>query len=332
MLYGGIDSGAVTERADDMTATMAAVAQSHALESSCSIVHREFLLWPDEERRLFGRIDKNVSPISEMSGDALIESESWEEPETNSWAVSLSAGSKTVRLGFLNDFYDDETQDDRNLILDEVIVFDAVGAVVERVELETLDPADCQGPYWNDSLGRRDGYVLYCERWLDVPVSIPADGDYRIEVVAFQQAAGDEPAMLGIVVESDIESSRGAKKIRRKLVELHEKLLGTTESVDSPDVEAAFQLFVEVWEHKRNTEDWREEDIACDIHDDWYFEGIADDVLQINEDGELEVNGDRADEILDDADWWGQGRQDPIVQTWVVVLAYLLTDYRYLFF
>ena len=331
LLYGGIDSRAVTERAVDMTATMAAVAQSHALESSCSIVQREFLLSPDEKRRLFGRIDKNVSPISEMLGDAVIESESWAEPETNSWAVSLSTGPKNVRLGFLNDYSDDETQDDRNLILDEVIVFDAVGAVVERVELETLDPADCQGPYWNDSLGRRDGYVLYCERWLDVPVSIPADGDYRIEVVAFQQAAGDEPAMLGIVVESDIETSRGAKKIRRKLVELHEKLFGATVSIDSPDVEAAFQLFVEVWEHKRNTEEWREEDIACDIRDDWYFEGIADDVLQINEDGELEFNGDRADEILDDADWWGQGRQDPIVQTWVVVLAYLLTDYRYLF-
>ena len=65
LLYGGIDSEAVTERAGDMTATMAAVAQSHALESSCAIVQREFLLWPDENRRLFGGIDQNVSPISE---------------------------------------------------------------------------------------------------------------------------------------------------------------------------------------------------------------------------------------------------------------------------
>ena len=332
LLYGGIDSGAVTERADDMTATMAAVAQSHALASSCAIVQREFLLWPDENRSLFGRIDQNVSPISEMSGDAVIESESWAEPETNSWAVSLGAGPKTVRLGFLNDFYDDNTQGDRDLILDEVIVYDVGGGIVTRVELETLDPADCQGPYWNDSLDRHDGYALNCRGWLDVPVSIPADGDYRIEVVSYQQAAGDEPAMLGIVVESDIETSRGAKKIRRKLVELHEKLLGATASIDSPDVEAAFRLFVETWEHKRNTEDWREERIACEISDNLYFEGIADDVLQYNEDGDLEYDWDRAGEILDDADWWDRGRQDPIIQTWVVVLAYLMTDYRYLFF
>ena len=170
--------------------------------------------------------------------------------------------------------------------------------------------------------------------WLDVPVSIAADGDYRIEVVAYQslKVPDEESALLEIVVESDIETSRGALAIRNKLVELHEKLLGATVSVDSPDVEAAFRLFVEVWEHKRNTEDWREEDIACDISDDLYFEGIADDVLQYNGDGDLEFNWDRAGEILDDADWWGQGRQDPIVQTWGVVLAYLLTDYRYLFF
>ena len=174
-----------------MTATMAAVAQSHALESSCPIVQREFLLLPDENRRLFGGIDQNVSPNSE----------------------------------------------------------------------------------------------------------------------------------------------RGARKIREKLVELHEKLLGVIVSADSPDVETAFQLFVETWEHKRKTREWwRDEWIDCELNDRWYFEGIADDVLQTNEDGDLEYDWERAHEVLDDTDWRDRGRRDPIVQTWVVVLAYLLTDYRYLFF
>ena len=45
-----------------MTTLMSAVAQSHALESSCPIVQREFLLWPEENRRLFSGIEKNVSP------------------------------------------------------------------------------------------------------------------------------------------------------------------------------------------------------------------------------------------------------------------------------
>ena len=340
LLYGGIDSGAVTERADDMTATMAAVAQSHALESSCSIVLREILLLPDENRRLFGRIDKNVSPISEMSGDAVIEADSWENRQTNSWAVSLAAGPKNVRLRYPNNWWNSETRTTRNLILDEVIVRDQSDAVVAHVELETLEPVDPDTDSPNIPGGcngwptQNRAYELnYCVGWLDVPVSIAADGDYRIEVVAYQslKVPDEESAMLEIVVESDMETSRGARKIRRKLVELHADLLGATVSVDSPDVEAAFQLFVEVWEHKRNTEEWREEDIHCGVSDDWYFEGIADDVLQYNEDGDLDWNWDRADEILDDADW-GSQKHNPVFQTWVVVLAYLLTDYRYLFF
>ena len=340
LAYGGIDSDAVTDRADDMTAVMAAVAQSHAVEVSCPIVKRDFVLLPDENRRLFGRIDQNVSPTSEMSGTAVIESESWSEPETNSWAVSLSAGPKTVRLGRLDDYYRDPDTDTRRiLILDEVLVYDVAGGIVSRVELETMDPADCQGPYWNESLARRDGYAQFCRRWLDVPVSIPADGDYRIEVVAYQQAAGDEPARMGIVVESDIETSRGAKRIRRKLVELHEKLLGVTVTADSPDVDVAFQLFVEVWEREREyeLEDYEptEEECGevdcwykCDINDHFYFEGITDDILHYRERGRLDFNWDRVDEILDESDF---GRWRPEIRAWVAVLTYLLMDYRYLY-
>ena len=331
LLYGGIDSDGIIKRADDMTALMAAVAQSHAVEVSCPIVRREFLLWPDEDRRLFGGIDRSVSPVSEISGTAAISAKSWKARQTNMWAVSLAAGDKTMRLGFLNDFWDDETQSDRNLILDRVIIRDQNGSVVELVELENLDPNEVGGPYWEGN-----GYILWSEGWLDVPVSIPADGDYRIEVVAFQEAAGEESAMLEMVVESDIETSRGARAIRRKLVELHEKLLGMTVTVDSPEVEAAFRLFVEVWDRKRRANsdgpDWREEDIVCDIRDQLYYEGIADDVLQVytdeNGDSDYHFNHDRAGEILDKA---GFGRPDPVVRTWVVVMAYFLTDYRYLF-
>ena len=333
LLYGGIDSDGITERAGDMTAMMSAVAQSHALESSCPIVQREFLLWPDEDRRLFGGIDKNLSPVSEISGSAVIEAASWEKRETNSWDLSLRAGPKNVRLGYVNDYYNNQTHDDRNLIVDELIVRDQVGSVVARIELETLDPdpQGCNRPYW------KGGYGLLCRGWLDVPVSIPADGDYRIEVVAYQQAAGDEDAILEIVVESDVETSRGSMLIRSKLVELHEKFFGVTVSVDSPEVETAFQFFVDIWDGKRSDNDWRAGDIACDINDILYFEGIADDVFHYythEESGSAwyELDWDRMIEILDDADWYHQGRQNPVVRTWVVVLANYLTDYRYLFF
>ena len=329
LLYGGIDSDGITERADDMTALMAAVAQSHALESVCPIVQREFWFLPEEKRRLLGGIEDLVSPISEMSGKAVIESESWEKPETNSWVRSFNAGPKTVRLRNLNIFFDDETQKSRSLILDELVVFDTADAVVEHVELETMDPMLHGGPYWNDSLQRNDGYILHWDRWLDVPVSIPADGNYRIEIVAYQKALGDEPAMLGIVVESDIETSAGARAIRNKLVELHETLLGETVTADSPDVDEAFHLFVEVWDQQRRTtgdEGWGQE--SCNWNDELYFEGIENDVLEYDENGNVGINWDRVSTILDD-------QHDPVVRpvfrAWIAVMAYFLTDFRYLF-
>ena len=103
------------------------------------------------------------------------------------------------------------------------------------------------------------------------------------------------------------------------------------------DVEAAFQLFVEVWDRQRGVFDdpW-EDNVKCSIGDDLYFEGIADDVLQYytNDNGSsyYDLDWDRVDEILSEAGWWGrEGRYHPVIRAWTVVLAYLLTDYRYLF-
>ena len=341
LVYGGIDSDGITVRAGDITPLMAAVAQRHAIKVSCPIVQREFFLLPDEDRRLFGGIDRTVSPVSEAYGTAEIEAESWEAPQTIALSVSLSAGAKTVRLRYPNNFWNPETRVTRNLIVDEVVVRDLAGSVVARVELETLDPVDldvdsptvqggCDGwPHYNRALRREDGYELnYCRGWLDVPIVIPEDGEFRIEVIAFQLAAGDEPARLEISVESDSELSRGARAIRNKLAELHEQLLGVTVAPDSPDVEAAYQLFREVWDRKRRTEGRHFGETKCQVNDSLYFEGITDDSWEFNKYGYSRMN-ERGWELFGQVDG-----ADPhhVARTWVVVLAYLLTDYRYLYF
>ena len=62
LLYGGIDSGGVTVRATEVTTTMAAVAQTHAIESGCPIVLRDLYVLPEAERTLFKEIDRQSSP------------------------------------------------------------------------------------------------------------------------------------------------------------------------------------------------------------------------------------------------------------------------------
>ena len=344
LLYGGIDSDGITVRTDDMTAVMAAVAQSHAAEVCCPIVRRELFLLPDENRHLLGGTDMSVTPVSEFSGSAVIEADSWKERETNSWSGFLIAGDKNVRLRYPNNYWNPETRVTRNLILDEVIVRNQADQVVERVKLETLDPVEtadndspniCSGwPYYDDERRRLDGYELnFCRRdgWLDVPVSIPENGDYLIEVVAFQEPSipGEEDARLEMVVESDTETSQGAMSIRNKLVELHEKLLGLTVAADSPDVEAAYRLFVEVWSRSQadGSDSWEERTLCRSFGDQLEFDGIIDPP-PFNEDGRRDY--DRVREIYDEVGV-SEFHNGPLFRAWVVVLAYLLTDYRYLF-
>ena len=323
LMYGGIDSDGITVRARELTPLMAAVAQKHAIEVSCPVVLREFYLLPDAERRLFRGIDMTASPVSETHAAAAITAESLATPQTVSLNVSLAAGAKTVRLAFTNDFYDRETQDDRNLYLDAMVIRNRSGAVVERIEFENLAPQakpDCNYP-------GATHFRLNCEGSLDVAVSIPEDGEYRIDVIAYQEAGGDEPARLEVTVESDGDTSQGARAIRYKLAELHEVLFGVTVGVDSPDVEQAFQMFREVWERKRGTDGGSFPRTTCNINDSLYLDGIADDTWQYNRWGHSGISQRGWDLI------WGAARSDPhhVADTWAVVLAYLLTDYRYLY-
>ena len=71
LLYGGIDSDGVTERSTDITSVMLAVAESHAVESSCPIVLRELFLLDDGQRRLFNGIDEDVDPTT-AAGEATV--------------------------------------------------------------------------------------------------------------------------------------------------------------------------------------------------------------------------------------------------------------------
>ena len=331
LLYGGIDSDGITERARDMNSVMASVAKTHATRMSCPIIMREFYLLPDSERRLFSGIDAEVTPVSEFSASFEIESRSRSEREMLLLNGALSAGSANVRLAYTNDYFEPETGRDRNVYLDRIVLRNAAGQVVASRELEGLvEPLEeqCNGP-------SRDAYALWCAGSVDVSMDIPAAGSYGIEIVASGTQAGDEQPRLVVTVESDAEGSAGANAIRSKLVELHEKLLGVQVTPYSPDVEAAYRLFADVWERKRGGEganaDFRAR--LCEWWNDIrFYDGILDGVVVEveNEDGWRwhTYDEDRIDAFMDGIDW---SDHQYAAQTWMVVLAYLLMDYRYLY-
>ena len=186
LLYGGIDSDGITERARDLTSVMAGVAKRHAVQVGCPVVLRDFYLVSDTERRLFGGI----------------------------------AATET-----------------------------------------------------------------------------------------------------------------GAAAVKAKLVELHEMLLGVRVAADSADVEAAYQLFVDVSQRRRGAGNSRFEWWRCSFsHDHYYFRGILDDALERheNEDGWWwhQMDWDRVDPFMNSRNLADPNRA---AQAWVAVLTAMLMDYRYLY-
>ena len=140
-------------------------------------------------------------------------------------------------------------------------------------------------------------------------------------------------------IDQYVTPSRGAARIRSKLVELYDKLLGVQVTPHSPDVEAAYRLFADVVENGPRSRDdrvatYREFQYhACHWwRDVFLFEGILDDAVveNVEESGYrwYSHNGPVVDNFLRRIDW-----SDPhhAARAWVVVLAYLFIDYRYLY-
>ena len=322
LLYGGIDSDGIIERARDVTSVMAGVAKRHAAAVGCSVVARELYLLPDEERRLFAGIDPFLNPISEFGSVFEIESATWDGRQTLSLNGALTAGTNTVVLTYQNPL------GGRVVRLDRLDVVNTTGQVVASHEIEDVEwsGGGCVGP-------DGDHFFLGCASPVEVETDIPTAGNYTIEIIAWADQAGGELPRLSVVVESDSERSAGAASIRNKLVELHDKLLGVQVAPDSKDVEAAYRLYVEVWERGRTAED--DSFNIWDCHfwlDVLFFEGILDDIIveQVNELGQFwhGLDQDRYNNFLGGIDF-----SDPhqTTQAWVVVLTAMMMDYRYLY-
>ena len=109
-------------------------------------------------------------------------------------------------------------------------------------------------------------------------------------------------------------------------------MLGVQVTPHSPDVDAAYRLFVDVMERGRAAHDEWLEFWECDFDNDvFFFEDILDDTIVWHDSmyGEYwGIDRDRVDPLLHGTDW-----SDPhhAAQAWIVVLAYLMTDYRYLY-
>ena len=135
----------------------------------------------------------------------------------------------------------------------------------------------------------------------------------------------------GIGIDTDPETA-GAQAIRRKLAELHFKFYGIEIGPYSEDIDATFALFVETLSRKRGDQPTNTAfptGTQCDTASDLL---LLEDVV----DPPIVAEGDGYDRryVQNDPDGLlNKTYEDPdhLARTWVVVLAYLMMDYRYLY-
>ena len=128
------------------------------------------------------------------------------------------------------------------------------------------------------------------------------------------------------------DTATGERLIRDRLSTLHEQLFGIESGSQSADVDTAFELFLDTLDRKRADEsgytsftDGNRCDTGSDI---LLLDGVVDPPFVVNEGEDYpEYEQNDPDGLLE------QSYEDPdhLARTWVVVLAYLMMDYRYLY-
>jgi len=236
--------------------------------------------------------------------------------QTYSVGGDLGVSGKTISLYFENDYYEEDTGNDRNLRLDSLTVVDGAGVQVLHLELENLDQfpgstIGCGAPDWNPDTQAVDDFNLFSQCTLTVPFAPALADTYTINVVAWGQQAGPEAPRLRVSVDDNEPAngtSVGAFAITNKLIDLHQKLLGESLEPGDEELEASYQLLLETWQARSANPDnfwaWSWPDETCHFYLTEHFEpdGVANNA------------------------------QDPsrMLNTWASVLIYLMTDFHYL--
>ncbi len=335
-LYGGIDSFAVTRRQRDMTPMMSSVAQSMASESACPIVLHELLL-PDVKRLLFQGMTLTETPLREAASVMELPSKDKNDWHTISLTTTLPVGSHVVSVGLDNPYCDFDAvaqrcRSQRVLYLDRFEIRAPGQSTFQRIEI-TADVASNYKPQCY-----RDGTnnaLTFAPCRLDYTFTGSTAGEYEIRAIVAGPQAGTGLMQVSMTVEDTAEpllsSSASALMIKQRLVDLHNKLWGEQYTLDSPEIADAWALFVSVWQSRRqlNNANMFFPESCFYFSDDLFFEGTSypGNPHVLNAAGAWEWDHANTNNFVSaySSDSTGTKR------AWVVVMAYLLGHYKYLY-
>ncbi|MBO6656089.1 MAG: DUF1588 domain-containing protein [Pseudomonadales bacterium] len=307
--YGGIDSNGITDRSSALTSLMVNVAERQALAVACPAVMIDFAQ-PDAERLMFGGIEPNMTPATEVASEFAVSSDNIDDRETFQLAAQFSPGEKFVEIRFLNDWYDEDVGD-RNLQLYELVIRGPDGTLV-NLSFNQIDSYD--GATYECGGATFEGFTVWSSCTVSIPFTVTTEGQHTLSLVAWGEQAGPDDIEMSVAVSDSnpaYGNSAGGIAIKEKLVQLHNHFLGEALSTDDAEIDATYGLLVDTWEarqdHIAENGDWAWNwpDESCDFPRSEFWEG--DDAV-------------------------GNNGNDPsgMKNTWASILIYLMSDFDYL--
>jgi hypothetical protein len=330
LFYGGIDSFAITKRARELAPLMSNVAATHALEASCPIVLGDFIR-ADGARLLFGGLSPWVTPLTQQSATQSISSSSDTDFKPQTLELLLPAGTHNVTLSHLNDACDYSTsastcRADKNLVVASVQIRAPNGSTT-TLNGSTAKFGSCAAVTSTTRL------TLYSSCTADYAFTAAAPGLYTITASLAAKQSATDPVLAGLNVETTTAglATAGEEMLKRKLVELHGKLLGQSVTVTSPEVLASYDLLLKTWQSRKAgaaSPSLLQRTLACDWSTDIGFV----DTLGYPGSPTQNTAGRISYKTSEVTAWLTPRAQDPLYmkQSWVTVMAYLLSHYDYL--
>ena len=247
VLLGGIDSQGVTERATLLTPSMTSILQTHAIESSCPIVVKDFGL-PAAKRRLFTKVSENLTPLSASQTTVEVTSSSPTDWQEHKVTAQIPAKGANIRISFLNPFCDyngTTCTDQRYLLIDAVTLRHNPSGTTLRLEANAPGTSITgQNCYLN---GSNASFFSGCA----LNIFLNLDDAYELDIIAHMSArqSTTKPeraqAFIEVLSTADIITANTASAllIKSQIVDLFQKLHGSSYALNSKQVQQTYALF-----------------------------------------------------------------------------------------
>jgi hypothetical protein len=339
VLLGGIDSEAVTTRATELTPAMAAILMTHATETACPAVVRQFAK-PQNERSLFTEIEESTLPLVYSSSVFNVPSDKLGDWKTVTFSDEVPSGPATISIDFMNPWcdYDGTKCLEQRILYVNALTITSPSGLTTR--LQGNDPRLTSTININgheDCYPDRQGYSKCYNGSLLLDWNFTESGNYAVEASMAAQLAPSRNDYLeaGISISATgsplTANTRNIASIRSQIQKLYSSLHGSSHDLYSDAVTQVYEIFVAALSNVDQVHSGTF--YQCNIGRDGTF---YDDNLT-----KSEVESFRY--TLPGEDWWQENWEIRNVfqnefrsdlygtkYAWTAVMMYMLSHYDYL--